>query len=103
MLELARLTGRTGDRTLVGFAVEQLAERRFSTQLVEQVFALKDGLAYSGLSWEAVKDQKGLRILFSQAESIAASEESDMGSRLAGLRLLELAGGSSSEPLRKRA
>jgi putative membrane-bound dehydrogenase-like protein len=102
MLELARLTGRTGDRTLVGFAVEQLAERRFSTQLVEQVFALKDGLAYSGLSWEAVKDQKGLRILFSQAESIAASEESDMGSRLAGLRLLELAGGSSSEPLRKR-
>lgn len=102
MLELARLTGRTGDQALVGFAVEQLAERSFSTQQLEQVVALKDGLAYSGLSWEAVKDQKGLRILFSQAESIAGSEESDMASRLVGLRLLELAGGSSSEPLRKR-
>lgn len=100
--ELAGITGRTGDRALIGFAAEYLAEREFSSQLVEQVSALKEGVAFGELSWQAVKDERSLDRLFSRAWNAAADGASDVDTRVAALRLLELEGADSSEGLRKR-
>lgn len=98
---LAKLSGRTTNRSVVEAALNQLTRKDLSHQLVDTLTALKEGILYANGNWSNYEEIDSLSALYQQAGKLAADAEADNQHRVLALKTLSLQSGRSSESLRK--
>ncbi len=92
--ELAKVSGRTGDRGLIGEVAQRLAASSFSVKVADQLSALREGAVSAGLDWESAKSGVDFSGLEEDVAAVIGDPEERLEKRLAGIRFLgEEAGG----------
>ena len=101
ILELAKMSGRNGNKKVLEAALGSLASSSLPVQIVTWLTAFKDGVSYANGDWGEIERLEILSGLFTNAAKVANDSEAPEADRLSALRLLRLQSGNANEALRK--
>lgn len=100
--ELAKMSGRNGNRAIIEAIVARLGQNDLSPREVSVVSAIKEGVSFARGNWASIEMLDSLSTLFARAEAVAGDSSARIDTRFAAMGLLELRSGGDHDALLKR-